>query len=35
MAAGTRFSGGTLKGIESKLDYLKGLGVTALWVGPV
>jgi glycosidase len=35
MEAGTRFQGGTLKGVRSKLDYLKGLGVTALWVGPV
>lgn len=35
MEAGKRFQGGTLKGIESKLDYLKDLGVTALWVGPV
>ncbi len=35
MAGGTRFQGGTIKGIQSKLDYLKGLGVTTLWVGPV
>lgn len=33
MAAGTRFQGGTIRGIASKLDYLQGLGVTALWVG--
>ncbi len=33
--AGKVFQGGTLKGIASKLDYLKGLGVTALWVGPI
>lgn len=32
---GYRFQGGTIKGIESKLDYLKGLGVTTLWIGPV
>ncbi len=32
---GKVFQGGTLKGIASKLDYLKGLGVTALWVGPI
>lgn len=32
---GKNFQGGTLKGIASKLDYLKGLGVTALWVGPI
>lgn len=34
MAAGTRFVGGTLQGIRSKLDYLQGLGATTLWVGP-
>jgi len=30
-----RFQGGTLKGVTSKLDYLKSLGATTLWVGPV
>ncbi|HEX3315102.1 MAG TPA: alpha-amylase family glycosyl hydrolase [Gemmataceae bacterium] len=30
-----RWQGGTLAGIRSKLAYLKGLGVTTLWVGPV
>lgn len=30
-----RWQGGTIRGIKSKLDYLKGLGVTALWIGPV
>jgi glycosidase len=35
MASGKRFQGGTLKGIESKLDYLQTLGVTALWIGPI
>lgn len=35
MQAGTRFQGGTLKGVQSKLGYLKELGVTALWIGPV
>ncbi|NEO45738.1 MAG: alpha-amylase [Moorea sp. SIO4A3] len=35
MSQGKRFQGGTLKGIESKLDYLKQLGVTTLWIGPV
>ncbi|ACK73588.1 alpha amylase catalytic region [Gloeothece citriformis PCC 7424] len=34
MAQGTKFVGGTLKGVESKLDYLQGLGVTTLWVNP-
>lgn len=27
--------GGDLKGIQNKLDYLKDLGVTALWLNPV
>src|ERR671915_139575 len=35
MESGKNFQGGTLKGIASKLDYLQGLGVTALWLGPV
>lgn len=30
-----RWQGGTIRGIASKLDYLKRLGATALWVGPV
>jgi glycosidase len=30
-----RWQGGTILGITSKLDYLKQLGITALWVGPV
>ncbi len=34
MHAGTRFVGGTLRGIRSKLDYLQGLGVTTLWLNP-
>jgi len=34
MAAGNKFNGGTLKGIESKLNYLQNLGVTTLWVNP-
>lgn len=29
------FAGGDLKGIEDKLDYIKGLGVTALYLTPV
>ena len=33
--AGTQWLGGTLKGIQSKLGYLKRLGVTALWISPV
>lgn len=34
-SGGERFQGGTLKGVTSKLDYLKTLGTTTLWVGPV
>ncbi|MGH9177533.1 MAG: alpha-amylase family glycosyl hydrolase [Acidimicrobiales bacterium] len=30
-----RWQGGTLAGISSKLDYLAGLGVTAIWLSPV
>jgi glycosidase len=32
---GGRWQGGTLPGIQSKLDYLQGLGVTTVWIGPV
>ena len=28
------YQGGDLKGIEDKLDYIQGLGVTAIWVAP-
>ncbi len=35
MAAGKAWQGGTLQGIASKLDYLRDLGVTALWIGPI
>jgi len=30
-----RWQGGTLRGIRSKLGYLKKLGVTTLWIGPI
>lgn len=30
-----KFCGGTLKGILNHLDYVKGLGCTALWLSPV
>ena len=33
--AGTNFVGGNLAGLESKLGYLKRLGVTALWLSPI
>jgi glycosidase len=31
----SRFQGGTLRGIKSRLPYLEKLGVTTLWVAPV
>lgn len=30
-----RWQGGTLKGVESKLDYLKQLGISTIWLSPV
>jgi glycosidase len=33
--SGKRWQGGTLQGIRGRLDYLRALGITALWVGPV
>jgi glycosidase len=33
--AGGKWVGGNLKGIQSKLGYLKRLGITAIWLGPV
>ena len=30
-----RWQGGTIQGVISKLDYLKALGVTAIWLSPV
>ena len=35
MSAGKSFQRGTIKGIKEKLPYLKELGVSALWIGPV
>jgi glycosidase len=35
LKAGGTWVGGTLKGLKSKLGYLKRLGVTALWVSPI
>ena len=34
-SGGKRWQGGTLKGVASKLDYLRDLGITTLWIGPV
>jgi glycosidase len=35
MTAGTVFQGGLIRGIRSKLGYVRRLGATALWIGPV
>ncbi len=34
-SGGDRWQGGNLQGVASKLDYLKDLGVTCLWLSPV
>src|SRR3954468_12947522 len=31
---GGKFQGGKLKGITRRLDYIKGLGCTAIWISP-
>src|SRR5215470_941651 len=31
----TSVHGGDFKGIEQKLDYIKALGATAIWISPV
>jgi glycosidase len=33
--AGARWTGGTLKGLASKIGYLKRLGVSAVWISPI
>ena len=33
--AGNRYAGGNLKGLTSKIGYLKRLGITAIWISPV
>lgn len=35
MRDGKNYQGGTLNGVRQQLDYLKALGVTALWIGPI
>ena len=32
---GTSVHGGDFKGIEDKLDYIKSLGATAIWISPI
>ena len=31
----SNYCGGTFKGIISKLDYIQGLGVNAIWISPI
>ncbi|MCP2938107.1 alpha-amylase family glycosyl hydrolase, partial [Salmonella enterica subsp. enterica serovar Typhimurium] len=33
-ASEAKFSGGDLPGIAQRLDYIEGLGATALWITP-
>ncbi len=33
--AGAKWLGGDLKGLESKIGYLKRMGVTAVWISPI
>jgi glycosidase len=35
MRSGSCYQGGNIRGIKSKLDYLKSLGITTLWIAPV
>jgi glycosidase len=35
LSGASRFQGGTIKGIASKLSYLNDLGITTLWVSPL
>ena len=35
MKSGCCYQGGKIKGIESKLDYLKSLGITTIWIAPI
>lgn len=32
---GNHFMGGTLRGVMEKLDYIQGMGITAIWLSPV
>jgi len=34
-ASGTRIHGGDFAGIQQKLDYIKALGATAIWITPI
>lgn len=30
-----QYCGGTFKGLQSKLDYIRGMGFDAIWISPV
>jgi len=32
---GCKWNGGNIKGVQSKLDYLKNLGITVVWITPI
>ena len=34
-SGGSRWQGGTLKGVQSKVGYLQQLGITAVWIAPI
>lgn len=34
-ASGSKWCGGNLKGLQSKIGYLKRLGITAVWISPI
>ncbi|MEO8101512.1 MAG: alpha-amylase family glycosyl hydrolase [Betaproteobacteria bacterium] len=33
-ASNAKYNGGDLRGVEQKLDYIRGLGATAVWISP-
>ena len=33
--AGNKYVGGTMKGLTSKIGYLKRLGISAIWISPI
>jgi glycosidase len=35
LRAGGKFVGGKIRGVISKLGYLKSMGITAIWIGPI
>ena len=33
-ADGSKYNGGDLRGVERRLDYIRGLGATTVWITP-